>query len=315
MNNKKRIIIGVPCYNEEDNILIMYERTKKVIDKIKKYNFGFVFVDNGSVDKTKSKISILAAKNKNVRGVFLSRNFGPEASNQAVIDFAGNESDALILLPCDLQDPPEIIPKLIEQWENKYDLVLAQYEKINDSPLMTFMRKFFYFLFKKISNIEVPINVSGFGLLDKKVINAIKSLPEKFRFNRGISIWVGFKRTYVTYERAERKRGKSSYSFFDYIKHSERGVFGFSYLPLDLMIYMGFILTFLSFIFILIYLFTVLFFGNPINASIPTMLAIVFFGAINLLGLSIIGKYIQVIVEETKNRPVYIVDEKVNFYE
>jgi dolichol-phosphate mannosyltransferase len=314
MNKIKNITIGIPCFNEEKNVLEMYEETSAVIKNIKNYKFNFLFIDNGSTDKTREKISILVSKDKNVKGVFLSRNFGPEASSQAVMDFVEKESDALIMLPCDLQDPPELIPKLIKEWEKGFELVLAQYKKTKDSFFMTFMRKFFYFLFKKISNIDVPVNVSGFGLYDKKVIMAIKSLPEKFRFGRGLSVWVGFKRTYINYERVERQRGKSSYkSFFDYLKHSERGVFGFSYLPLDLMVYLGFILTLFSFLFIIGYLFTVFIFGNPITASIPIMLAVVFFGGINLLALSIIGKYIQVIVEETKNRPVYIVDEKINF--
>jgi len=313
MNNIKNITIGIPCFNEEKNVLEMYEETKKVIDKIKNYKFNFLFIDNGSADKTRDKINYLIKKDKKVRGVFLSRNFGPEASGQAVYDFCEESSDALITLPCDLQDPPSLIPRFIEQWENKYDLVFSQYKKTEDSCFMTFCRKSFYFLFKKISNIDVPTNVSGFGLFDKKVVKAIKSLPEKFRFGRGLSIWVGFKRTFITYERINRKRGKSSYSIFDYIKHSERGVFGFSYLPLDTMVYFGFIITVLSFLFIIIYLTTVLVFGNPIKASITLMLAVVFFGGINLLALSIIGKYIQVIMEETKNRPVYIVDEKVNF--
>lgn len=313
MNKIKCITIGIPCFNEEKNLLEMYEETKKVVEKIKKYRFNFLFIDNGSLDKTREKINILAKKDKNVRAVFLSRNFGPEASGKAVYDFCDNNSDALITLPCDLQDPPSLIPRLIEQWENNYDLVLAQYEKTEDSHFMTFCRKSFYFLFNKISNIDVPINVSGFGLFDKKVVEAIKSLPEKFRFGRGLSIWVGFKRTFIKYKRLGRKRGKSSYSIFDYLRHSERGVFGFSYLPLDLMVYMGLIITLLSFVFIVVYLFTVFVFGNPINASIPIMLAVVFFGGVNLLASSIIGKYIQVITEETKNRPVYIIDEKINF--
>lgn len=313
LKNKKLITIGIPCFNEEKNVLEMYKETKKVIDKINGYDFDFLFVDNGSIDKTREKINILIKKDKNVRGVFLSKNFGNEASGLALMDFVDNHADAFIMLPCDLQDPPGLIPKLIRQWENGYEIVLAQYNKINDSIFMTFMRKTFYLFFKKISNIDVPINVSGFGLMDKKVLKAITSLPEKFRFGRGLSIWVGFKRTYINYERVERQRGKSSYSFFDYVRHSERGVFGFSYLPLDLIVYFGFILTILSFLFIIGYLFTVIFFGNPINASIPIMLAIVFFGGVQLLAISIIGKYIQVIVEETKNRPVYIVDEKINF--
>ncbi len=141
----------------------------------------------------------------------------------------------------------------------------------------------------------------GFGLYDKKVIFALKSLPEKYRFERGLAAWVGFKRFYVEYDRKKRQFGKSSYNFFDYIKHAERGVFGFSYLPLDLMVYGGFLLTLFSFLFIIGYLFWVIAYGNPINASIPLLLAIFYFGGILLLALSIIGKYIQVIVEETKN--------------
>ena len=140
MDKIKNITIGIPCFNEEKNVLEMYEETKKVVDKIKNYKFNFLFVDNGSIDKTREKISILVKNDKNVSGVFLSRNFGPEASGQAVYDFCGGDSDALITLPCDLQDPPSLIPRLIEQWEDKYDLVFAQYKKTEDSHFMTFCR-------------------------------------------------------------------------------------------------------------------------------------------------------------------------------
>jgi dolichol-phosphate mannosyltransferase len=313
IKNLKKILIGIPCYNEEDNIFELYKQTKLITDKIVNYSFSLLFVDNGSLDNTRENILKLTKIDKNVKAVFLSRNFGPEASSFAVMNLFDNFTDALIMLPCDLQDPPELIPKFIKLWNDKYEVVLAKYTKSNDSLFMTQMRKLFYLLFKQISNIDVPINVSGFGLFDKKVVNAIKLLPEKYRFGRGLISWVGFKSVCVNYERHARKNGRSSYSFFDYIKHSERGVFGFSYLPLDLIVYFGFLITFLSFIFIVVYLSTVIFFGNPINASIPIMLAIVFFGGLNLLALSVIGKYVQVIVEESKNRPVYIVDKKINF--
>jgi glycosyltransferase involved in cell wall biosynthesis len=273
--------------------------------------FNFLFVDNGSNDKTREKIKTLIKKDKKVKAIFLSRNFGAEASGAAIIDNANR--DALIIIPCDLQDPPELIPQFIKKWESGDQIVSGQYTKTEDSSLINFARRTFYGLFKKISNIEVPIYVSGFGLYDKKVINALRSCPEKYRFGRGLTTWVGFKRTFVTYKRQKRMKGSSSYHFIDYIKESERGIFGFSYLPLDLIVYLGFILTILSFLFILGYLFTVLVFGNPIKASITLMLAVVFFGGVNLLALSIIGKYIQVIVEETKARPVYIVEEKLNF--
>lgn len=311
-NYKKLITIAIPCFNEEENVEWAHETIKKIIDKDKKNDYEFVFVDNGSEDKTRLMIEKVIKKDNRVRGVFLSRNFGPEASAQAAID--NSNGDAVITLACDLQDSPQLIPEFIKKWEEGYDIVLGQYKEIQDSFFMTFMRKSFYSLFEKISNIDVPTNVTGFGLISKNVVKALKGLPEKYRFTRGLMMWVGFKRAFISYQRKDRKNGKSSYrGFFDYLKHSERGIFGFSYLPLDLIVYFGFILTILSFLFIIGYLFTVIFFGNPINASIPIMLAIVFFGGVQLLAISIIGKYIQVIVEETKNRPVYIVDEKINF--
>lgn len=311
MNKHGLVTISIPCFNEEKNVVWAYENIKKTIDRDKKHNYEIVFVDNGSTDDTRLEIKKVIKKDNRVKGVFLSRNFGPEASGKAAID--SGSGDAVILLPCDLQDPPELIPELIKKWEDGYNIVLSQYKKSEDSILMTFLRKLFYNLFKKISDIDVPINVSGFGLMTRKVIETLNKLPEKYRFNRGLLMWIGFNKTFVSYNKCKRINGKSSYNFLKYLKHSERGVFGFSYLPLDIMIYSGFIITLLSFFFIIGYLLTVLFFGNPIKASITLMLAVVFFGGINLLALSIIGKYVQVIVEETKNRPVYIVDEKLNF--
>ena len=240
----------------------------------------------------------------------MSRNFGPEASADALINYASG--DAFIALPADLQDPPDLIPKFIAKWEQGYQLVVGIYKKSQDNFLTLILRKNFYNLFKKISSIDIPINAGGTGLLDRKALNALKLLPEKYRFFRGLRAWIGFKTAYITYERRKRAKGKSSYRFIDYFKHAERGLFGFSYLVLDLMVYGGFILVFFSFVFFLAYLFTVLIIGNPIKASIPLMLAIVFFGGIQLLAISIIGKYIQVIVEETKGRPVYIVEEVIN---
>jgi len=161
---------------------------------------------------------------------------------------------------------------------------------------------------KSISNIEIPSNSIGFGLYSRKVVDAMKSLPEIYRFNRGIRAWVGFSTAYLNYERRPRLHGKSSYSLIEYFRHAERSVFGFSYLPLDFLIYFGLILVILSFAFIICYILYSLLFGNPIKGAVTILVAIVFFGGINLLALSIIGKYSQVIVEETKARPPYIVD-------
>jgi dolichol-phosphate mannosyltransferase len=306
----KKISISIPCYNEEKNVISAYKSLKTVMNKTKKYDYELIFIDNGSTDNTRKLINNIAKKDKKVKCIFLSRNFGPESSGQAGMDYA--TGDAFIGIGCDLQDPPELILKFIKKWEEGYDIILGVYEKLEENIFMKYMRSAFYKIFNKISNIQIPKNAIGYGILDKKVIDSIKMLPEKYRFSRGLLAWVGFKKAFISYKRRERKRGKSSYSFFDYIKGAERGIFGFSYLPLDLMVYSGFLITILSFIFIISYLYWVFVFGNPINASIPLMLAIVFFGGINLLGISILGKYIQVIVEETKNRPVYIVESTVN---
>lgn len=308
---KASITIGIPCFNEEENVFRTYKKIKEVIRQIKDYNFNFLFVDNCSTDKTREEIKKLIKRDKQVKAIFLSRNFGQEASGAAIMDHA--QTDALIIIDCDLQDPPELIPKFIKKWRDGNDVVWGKYTKAQDSPPIAFSRKAFYYLFKKMSNIDVPVYATGFGLYDKKVLAAIKSLPEKYRFSRGLTAWVGFKHAFVPYRRRKRMLGRSSYNFFDYLKYSQKGIFGFSYVPLDLIVYLGFILTILSFVFIIGYLLTVLIFGNPLKASITLMSAVVFFGGINLLALSILGKYIQVIVEETKARPVYIIEEKLNF--
>lgn len=307
---KKKISFSIACFNEELNIVPTYITLKKIADSIKKYDFEFIFSDNCSEDKTKYLIKKICKKNKKIKGVFLSRNFGPEANGQAAMNFCSG--DAVIPIECDLQDPPELIPQFIKKWEEGYDVVAGVRQQSEDKSTMFFIRKIFYRFFKSISNIKIPGNSGAFSLIDKKVVEAIKSLPEKYRFFRGLRAWVGFRTTYIFYKRRNRRYGKSSYNFFDYIKHAERGIFGFSYLPLDLMVYGGFLLTFSSFIFIAGYLYWVIAFGNPINASIPLLLAIVFFGGVSLLSISIIGKYIQVIVEETKARPIYIVEDTIN---
>ena len=307
---RKHISIGILCYNEEQSIPHTYAALKKTLHIISHHTFTLLLIDNGSTDSSRRIITELAKKNKNIIGIFLSRNFGPEASIQAAIDNA--KGDALILYDGDMQDPPSMIPKLIQEWENGYDVVVGKYTKTADGTFMRVMRKYFYKLFKAISNIDVPVNAGTFGLLDKRVVEAIRMLPEKYRFYRGLRAWVGFRTKYLLYERKKRMHGRSSTNFFGYISYSQRSFFGFSYLPLDMIIYLGFFLVGTSFIAIAFYLLFSLFFGNPIKGSIALFVSIIFFGGIQLLAISVIGKYIQVIVEETKNRPVYIIDEIIN---
>jgi dolichol-phosphate mannosyltransferase len=303
----KKISIIIPCYNEETNILHTYNRLLSITSIIKKYVFEFIFIDNGSVDNSRKLIEKLARKDKKITAVFLSRNFGPEASTQAGVNYA--TGDAAIIIWCDLQDPPELIPIFISHWEKGSNIVIGLYNKARDNFIVTFLRKLFYKIYKAISNIDVPINATGFGLIDRKAINAIRSLPEKYWFFRGLRSWIGFKTSFIKYDRNKRKFGKSSYNLYGYIKHSERGVFGFSYLVLDVLFYSGFILVFLSFLTMLCYVLLLIFFNFPIQIFPIILLLIFCFGSIQLLAIGIVGKYIEVTVEETKNRPVYIVDK------
>lgn len=309
INKKKVISFGIICFNEELNVAPAYKELFETTNSIKKYNYEFIFVDNGSTDNTRGEIRKISQKDKRVSGVFLSRNFGPESSSQASLDYA--TGDAYIMYEGDMQDPPVVILDFIKEWEKGFSVVVGVREKIDDNFLMTIIRKTYYRIFRAISNIEVPINAGSFGLLDKKAMDAVRQLPEKYRFFRGLRAWVGFKTAYVKYQRRRRQRGRSSYNFLNYIHHAERSFFGFSYLPLDIIVYIGLILVFLSFILVITYLVLFFLYGQTIKEVMLILFSIIFFGGIQLLALSIIGKYIQVIVEETKNRPSYIVEEIV----
>ena len=170
----------------------------------------------------------------------------------------------------------------------------------------------YYKILDKFSEVKIPRNVGDFRLVDRKVLDVITELPERNRFFRGLRAWVGFKTAYVEYERRVRKFGKTKNTFFDYIRDAQRCLLGFSFIPLDLMSTLGFLLTFFSFVLAIGYLSWVIFFGNPINASIPIMLSIFVFGGIQMLGISIVGKYIQIVFEEVKNRPQYVIEEILN---
>lgn len=310
MKQLKRISICIPCFNEEDNIDNTYREIKGQVSRLKKYSFTYLFVDNGSTDNTRKKLLALSRGEKKVKVVFLSRNFGPEASAAALFDFASG--DATITLPCDLQDPASLIPRFLAKWEKGWDVVIGVYNKTEDDFFTSKIRKVFYTFFKAVSNIDIPVNASGVGLMDRKAVLALKSLPEKYRFFRGLRAWIGFKTTKIVYERKSRKRGKSSYSLISYFKHAERGIYGFSYLLLDILAYCSLVLVLLNLSTSAIYIAASAVRWIQFSASIATMLAVMSFGSFQLLAIGILGKYIQVIMEETKNRPTYIVEEKYN---
>lgn len=240
----------------------------------------------------------------------MSRNFGGEYSSLAGMRAASG--DAIVVLDCDLQDPPELILDFAKEWEKGSEVVIGFRKDIEDNLIMKTIRKTFYVVMRKISNIDIPLNAGTYSLVDKKVINVINNLPEKNRFFRGLRAWAGFKSAKVEYKRKERKFGKSQNSFIDYIRDAERGIFGFSYVPLEIVTYFGFLLVAGSFTFIIGYVTLFLFLGNPIPGFMTIISLITLLGGIQILAISIVGKYILIIFEETKNRPEYVIREIIN---
>jgi len=307
---RKTISVVIPCYNEEENIDNAYGEVKKVFAKIPNYNSEIVFVDNCSADNSQELIRKIAKKDKSVMAIFLSRNFGGEYSSLAGMQLA--TGDATCVLDCDLQDPPELLIDFIKEWEKGNEVVIGSRKDINDNFLMRFVRKFFYRAFKLISNIDIPVNAGTYSLVDRKVMEVINNLPEKNRFFRGLRAWAGFKVAKVEYVRRKRKFGKTHNTIIDYIRDAERGFFGFSFVPLELMTYLGFILVLVSFLFVSTYITLFLFLDNPIPGFMTIISLITFLGGIQILAISIVGKYVQIIFEEAKNRLPYVIREIIN---
>ncbi|MBI4226627.1 glycosyltransferase family 2 protein [Candidatus Roizmanbacteria bacterium] len=307
---KKILSIVLPTYNEEANIEYAYREIKKMLASIPKYDYEIIFVDNYSLDRSRELIKKMAQKDKKVSAIFLSRNFTSEYSSHAAMKHS--IGDILTIVDCDLQDHPSVIPKFIKKWEQGYQVIVGVRNVTNDTYLMRTIRKLFYIILKKLANIDMPLNAGTFCLLDRRVLNVIINLPEKNRFFRGLRAWSGFQTSYVEYERRERKYGTTKNNLFDYLRDAQRGLLGFSFVPLDIMTSLGFILVLFSFLFLLGYLFVVFLFGNPIRAQIPLLLAIVFFGGMQMLTISIVGKYVQIIFEEVKGRPPYIIENILN---
>ena len=306
---KKTISIVIPCYNEEQNIKRSYQEVKKVFAK-SKYSLEVIFVDNYSTDKSVKIIKEIAKKDKSVTAVLLSRNFGGEYSSLAGMRVASG--DATVVLDCDLQDPPELILDFTKEWEKGSEVVIGFRNDIDDNLFMKIARKAFYKIMKKISNIEIPLNAGTYSLVDKRVMNVINNLPEKNRFFRGLRAWAGFKTTKVEYKRRRRKFGRTHNTLLDYLRDAERGVFGFSYVPLELMTSFGFLLVIASFIFIGMYSLLFVFLGNPIPGFMTIISLITLLGGVQILAISVVGKYVLIIFEETKNRPEYVIREIIN---
>ena len=307
--SRKKISAIIACYNDSKAIPIMHAKLTKTFLSIG-CNYEIIFVNDGSKDNSENVLTTLCKKDKKTIAVFHSRNFNSQNAFTSGIDIA--TGDAVVLLDGDLQDPPEVIEKFYKKWIDGYDVVYGKRTKREVSYLLGFFYKLFYRLFNKLSYVEVPHDAGDFSLMDKKVYLVIKKFPEKDRFIRGLRAWSGFKQIGVEYFRPERKFGKSTNNFFKNFRWARKGIFSFSYIPLEVITYFAVIMMFLSVIGMIFYFIAYLL--NPTPQGFTTIyLLILILGSLQLLSFSILSEYIGKIFEETKNRPKYIVKKYINY--
>ena len=270
-------------------------------------SYEIIFINDGSSDNTFNVMLDMKSKYKGVRVLNLSRNFGKESALTAGLERAKGE--VAIPIDVDLQDPPELIVDFIKKWEEGYDVVLAKrVDHSSDSFLKKFTAELFYRVYNKISDVSMPSNVGDFRLISRRVIEALKMLPENQRFMKGLFAWVGFKTTYIEYKRESRVAGKSSFNAWKLWNFAIDGITSFSTVPLKVWLYFGFIISALSFIYGSFIIIKTLIYGVDLPGYASLLTTILFLGGIQLMGIGILGEYIGRIYQESKRRPPYIIE-------
>lgn len=301
---KQKISAIIACYKDAQAIPIMHKRLSDVFKKIS-VDYEIIFVNDGSPDNTEKVLENLVQKDNHVIGINHSRNFSSQMAFTSGMDIA--TGDAVILLDGDLQDPPEIIEKFYEKWKEGFDVVYGVRTK-REAPLyMAICYKLFYRLFHKMSYVKIPLDAGDFSLIDKKVVEVLKQFPERDRFLRGLRAWVGFKQTGIPYIRPERMFGKTTNSLLKNLNWASKGIFSFSYVPLEIVTLIAFAVFLMASIGIVYQIIIRLFFHSTPQGITTILIIVLFIGAVQLLGMSILGQYIGKIFEEVKQRPKYIV--------
>jgi polyisoprenyl-phosphate glycosyltransferase len=304
---KPTFTIIAPIYNELENIPELYPRMREVMDRTGEA-WELILVDDGSTDGSTTLIRKLAENDPRVRPVIFARNFGHQIAVTAGVDFA--RGDAVIIIDADLQDPPEVILDLIAKWREGYEVVYAvREERQGESWFKKTTASLFYRMIYRITDVDIPMDAGDFRLMDRKVVEVMKHMREKHRFLRGMSAWVGFKQVGVSYKRQPRFAGETKYPLNKMIKLALNAVTSFSYFPLQLATYMGFIAAGLSVLAIPIIVVLRLTTGTALFGQATTLIIVLFLGGLQLISLGVIGEYIGRIYDEAKGRPLYIVAE------
>ena len=305
---KKLISVLIPAYNEEEVLDMLMERLGKLAADQPKYNWEFMFVNDGSRDRTLEIIKQYAERDTRVSYINLSRNFGKETAMIAGFDHV--RGDAVVNIDADLQDPPELIPQMIKYWEDGYDDVFARRRsRAGESFVKKLTSQVYYKVLQRSTRIPIQIDTGDFRLLDRRCIDALKQFRESERYTKGMFSWIGYKKKEILYDRDPRAAGTTKWNYGKLINLAIDGITSFTTAPLRVSTYVGFFVSVVAFVYILYLLIRPLF-GVPTGGGYSsTMAAILFLGGVQLLSLGIIGEYIGRIFNETKNRPLYFVEE------
>ena len=307
---KPTISIIAPVYNEEEVLGELHRRVAEVMDQ-QPDSWELLLVNDGSRDRSAEVIAQLHKKDSRVKGISFSRNFGFQVAVTAGLDHA--QGEAIILTDADLQDPPEVYPEMIAKWREGNDVVYGiRQSREGETWFKLFTAKLFYRLIYRITNINIPLDTGDFRLMDRRVVDAIRRMPERNRFLRGMVPWVGFKQTGVTFQRQARYAGEAKFnSIRKMLPFAIDAITSFSYFPLQLATFFGFVCAALSALAIIVVIIVRLFLATPwLEGQATTLVSVLFLGGVQLISLGIIGEYLGRIYDEVKGRPLYLVDKR-----
>ena len=308
----KKISVLIPCYNEEENVIPIAEATIKQLEKLNQYDYEIVFIDNCSTDKTRELITKICDENNKIKAIFNYKNFGQ--FNSPYYGLQQTTGDCTILLCADFQDPVEMIPKFVKEWENGYKIVIGIKEKSKENKFIYFLRSCYYKIIKKLSSTEQIEHFTGFGLYDKDFINVLKKLEDTTPFLRGIVAELGFKRKEISYEQPKRKAGKTHNNFYTLYDAAMLSFTSYTKIGLRLATFLGMGIGVISFIVGIVYLILKLIYWDRFAAGmIPILIGIFFLGAIQLFFIGILGEYILAINTRVMKRPLVIEEKRINF--
>ena len=308
----KKVSVVIPMYYEEEVANECYNRMKNVLSKLDNYSYEIIFVNDGSKDKTLEILTNICDADKNVKVLSFSRNFGHQAAVTAGIKYV--TGDVVLIIDADLQDPPELLPEMLKLWEDGNEVIYGKRKsRKGESKFKLLTAKMFYNTLNALSDVDIPKDTGDFRLVDRKVIDVINTLPEHNKFLRGLFSWVGFEQYAFEYERQERFAGKTKYPLKKMLKLAGDGIISFSTKPLKILGGLGILAIFVSFIILIYALISYIFNLNNLTPGWTSlMVAITFFSGVQLVSLWISSEYIGRIYDETKQRPQYIINKKIN---